>query len=96
MGLLHVLHSYKGEFVNSEELAREAVKIEREILKEAGGNQDQYIAAYGGVNLMKFMRDGSVDLTKAISHDNNFKRIEDSLLLLYMNRERSSTDIHRD
>ena len=49
--------------MNSEELAREAVKIEREILKEAGGNQDQYIAAYGGVNLMKFMRDGSVDLT---------------------------------
>jgi D-glycero-alpha-D-manno-heptose-7-phosphate kinase len=96
VGLLHALHSYKGEFVNSNELAREAVKIERDILREEGGKQDQYIAAYGGINLMKFMRDGSVDMTGAISHDSNFKRIEDSLLLLYTNVERSSTEIHRD
>ena len=37
VGLLHALHSYKGEFVSSDELAREAVKIEREILREEGG-----------------------------------------------------------
>ena len=96
VGLLHALHSYKGEFVNSNELAREAVKIERDILREEGGKQDQYIAAYGGINLMKFMRDGSVDMTSAISHDSNLKKIEDSLLLLYTNVERSSTEIHRD
>ena len=97
VGLLHALHSYKGEFVNSDELAREAVKIEREILREeGGGKQDQYIAAHGGINLMKFMRDGSVDMTSAISHDSNLKRVEDSLLLLYTNVERSSTEIHRD
>jgi len=37
VGLLHALHSFKGEFVNPEELASEAVKIEREILGEPGG-----------------------------------------------------------
>ena len=45
---------------------------------------------------MKFMRDGSVDMTSAISHDSNLKRVEDSLLLLFTNVERSSTEIHRD
>ena len=96
VALLHALHSYKGEFVSSEELAREAVKVEREILKEDGGKQDQYIAAYGGTNLMKFRNDGSVEVVNAVSHDSNLKRVEESLLLLYTNRERSSTEIHRD
>ena len=96
VALLHALHSYKGEFVSAEELAREAVRVEREILKEEGGKQDQYIAAYGGTNLMKFRNDGSVEMVNAVSHDSNLKRIEESLLLLYTNRERSSTDIHRD
>ena len=96
VALLHALHSYKGEFVSAEELAREAVRVEREILREEGGKQDQYIAAYGGTNLMKFRSDGSVEMVNAVSHDSNLKKIEESLLLLYTNRERSSTDIHRD
>ena len=96
VALLHALHSYKGEFVSAEELAREAVRVEREILKEEGGEQDQYIAAYGGTNLMKFRNDGSVEMVNAVSHDSNLKRIEESLLLLYTNRERSSTEIHKD
>jgi len=39
VSLLHALHSYKGELVDSETLAREAVSIEREILGEPGGNR---------------------------------------------------------
>ena len=96
VALLHALHSYKGEFVSAEVLAREAVRVEREILKEEGGKQDQYIAAYGGTNLMKFRSDGSVEIVNAVSHDSNLKKIEKSLLLLYSNRERSSTEIHKD
>ena len=96
VALLHALHSYKGEFVSAEELARDAVKVEREILNEEGGKQDQYIAAYGGTNLMKFRNDGTVEMVNAVSHDSNLKKIEESLLLLYTNRERSSTEIHRD
>ena len=96
VALLHALHSYKGEFVNPEELAREAVKIEREILGEPGGKQDQYMAAYGDINLMKFISDGSVDVKTVVTHDENIKRIESSLLLLYTGRERSSSDIHSE
>ena len=96
VALLHALHSFKGKFVNQEELAREAVKIEREILNEQGGKQDQYMEAYGGVNSMKFKAGGSVDTIPVISHDSNMKKIEDSLLLLYTGRERKSSEIHTD
>ena len=96
VALLHALHSFRGEFASSEELAREAAKIEREILKEPGGKQDQYMAAYGDLNFIKFMRDGSVDVQTIVSQDSNIRKIEESLLLLYLGRERNSTDIHRD
>ena len=45
---------------------------------------------------MKFRSNGSVEMVKAVSHDSNLKRIEESLLFLYTNRERSSTEIHKD
>ncbi len=96
VSLLHALHSYKGELVDSETLAREAVSIEREILKEPGGKQDQYAAAYGNLNLMKFFSNGSVNLTPITSHIDHINRIEDSLLLLYTGKGRSSSGIHRD
>ena len=96
VALLLALHSFKGEFVNREQLAREAVRIEREMLREPGGKRDQYAAAYGGVNMMKFMNDGSVDVTPLISHYSGLKKIEDSLLLLYTGGERKSTEIKND
>ncbi len=96
VALLHALHSYKGEFVSNEELAKEAVKIERGILNEPGGKQDQYMAAYGDLNFMKFLSDGSVDIHPIIPQDSSIQRVEESLLLLYMGRERASTEIHKD
>ncbi len=96
VSLLHALHSYKGELVDSETLAREAVSIEREILKEPGGKQDQYAAAYGNLNLMKFYRNGNVNLIPVTSQADKINRIEDSLMLFYTGKGRSSLGIHSD
>ncbi|MCL4333078.1 MAG: kinase [Candidatus Thermoplasmatota archaeon] len=96
VSLLHALHSYRGELVDSETLAKEAVLIEREVLKEPGGKQDQYAAAFGNLNLMKFFGNGTVSLTPVTSHVNNIRKVEDSLLLLYTGKGRSSSGIHED
>ncbi len=58
VGTLNALHAYKGENVSAETLAREACKIEIEILGHPIGKQDQYAAAYGGFNHIKFNRLG--------------------------------------
>ncbi|MCL4412047.1 MAG: kinase [Candidatus Thermoplasmatota archaeon] len=96
VALLHALHSYKGEFVDAEQLAQEAVHIERNVLREAGGKQDQYMAAYGNIDLMKFHSDERVDILPISINEENMKRIEESLLLLYLERERSSSHIIED
>jgi len=48
VGLLHSLHAFKGNSVDKLDLAREAIRVERDILKEPVGCQDQVFAAMGG------------------------------------------------
>lgn len=96
VGLLNALHAYKGEFAPAKQLAEEAVMIERSILNEPGGKQDQYAAAFGGMNLFEFYPDESVSVNPLITREENRKALQDSMLLLYTGINRMSADIHRN
>ena len=60
VGLLNALYAYKGQHKSAEILAKEACKIEIDIVGEPIGKQDQYAAAYGGINHIQFNADGTV------------------------------------
>src|SRR5579862_5403985 len=60
VGLLHALHAYAERHAGAEQLAREAVEIEIERCGEPIGKQDQYAAAFGGLNFFQFNQDESV------------------------------------
>ena len=94
VGLLNALHAWIGEFVSPMELAEEAVKIEREILREPGGKQDQYMASFGGIQKLNFYSDERVELNPVVIESEKLKEFEDSLLLLYTGIQRSSGNIH--
>lgn len=96
VGLLNALHAYLGEHASPKQLAEEAVKIEREILQEPGGKQDQYMAAYGGIQMMEFFPDERVEIKPVIMSERSREQLQNSLLLFYTGRERSSTEIHRN
>ena len=95
VGLLNALHAWNGEYVSPKELAEEAVKIERDILHEPGGKQDQYMAAYGGIQKMNFYSDERVEVDPVIMDSRRMKEFEDSLILLYTGIQRSSGTIHQ-
>lgn len=96
VGLLNALHAYKGEFASSSQLAKEAIHIERNVLKEEGGLQDQYAAAFGGMNLMEFVKEPEVNVTPIIMPEDTMEQLQNHLLLLYTNMERKSDHIHTD
>jgi D-glycero-alpha-D-manno-heptose-7-phosphate kinase len=50
VALLKGLHSYTRRHVTNRELAEEACRLEIEQLARTVGKQDQYIAAFGGIN----------------------------------------------
>lgn len=54
VGLLHALHAWKGELRSREELAREAIHVEQQVIGERVGSQDQVAAACGGFNRIHF------------------------------------------
>jgi D-glycero-alpha-D-manno-heptose-7-phosphate kinase len=54
VGLLNSLYALKGQVVTKERLARDAIHVEQEMIKENVGCQDQTLAAYGGFNLIEF------------------------------------------
>ncbi len=62
VGLLNALYAYRGELVSHQRLAEEACQIEIDILKKPIGRQDQYAAAFGGLNHIRFNGDDSVDV----------------------------------
>ncbi len=60
VGLLQALYAYRGVLKDPAELAREACEIEIDQLKGTLGKQDQYIAAFGGVQFFEFHPDETV------------------------------------
>jgi len=58
VGLLNALHRFAGREVSAEQLAEEACQIEIDVLGQPIGRQDQYAAAFGGVNSIRFGADG--------------------------------------
>lgn len=93
VALLHALHTWKGEVVSQSELALEAVKIARWILKEPGGQQDEYAAAMGGINLMEFASDDSVSVKPVIMDKNTRQSLLDHMMLFYTGKQRSATPL---
>lgn len=93
VGLLNALHAWIGEHVSAKQLAEEACKIERDIVKDPGGKQDQYIAAFGGLRLLEFLPDDDVRVSYVLMNDGGRSVLDDSLMLLYTGRTRSSSEI---
>lgn len=54
VGLLHALFAYQGRQVTAQELAKRACVIEIERCGKPIGKQDQYIAALGGIQDLRF------------------------------------------
>lgn len=93
VGLLNVLSALKGRSFNKAGLALEAVHVEREILKENVGIQDQIATAYGGLNRTQIHQDGSFMVSPVQLPFERVAELQSYLLLFFTGISRSATEI---
>jgi|ETNmetMinimDraft_2_1059921.scaffolds.fasta_scaffold24844_2 D-glycero-alpha-D-manno-heptose-7-phosphate kinase len=96
VGLLNAFHTFNGRHKSAETLSNEACKVEIGVLKEPIGKQDQYVAAFGGINLIEFNPDETVFVNPIIFSKNTERELQGNLLLFYTGLVRKSRDILKE
>lgn len=93
VGLLHNLTAYSNLDISKEGLGSGACRVELDLLKEPIGKQDQYAAAFGGLNLIEFLPNGSVNVEPVLISDQTRKELNSNLKLYYIGNQRSASGI---
>lgn len=93
VGLLHSLYALKGEMPSKMKLATEAINIEQNILKENVGSQDQVSASFGGLNLIRFEPDESIQVSPVITHPDRLRELQESIMLFFTGFSRYASDV---
>ncbi len=93
VGLLNALHAFRNESVSAEQLAREAIRVERERVGDVGGHQDQYAAAYGGLLRLDFSGDRQVAVKRLPVSGDRVAQLKRRLLLFYTGVEQAAGEI---
>jgi D-glycero-alpha-D-manno-heptose-7-phosphate kinase len=93
VGLLNALHAFRGERVSAGQLAEEASHIEIDVLKQPIGKQDQYAAAFGGLNFFTFNPSGRVTVEPQRLNNGGLKHLFDSILMFWTGHQRDSSSV---
>lgn len=93
VGLLNALYAWQGKFATPRQLAEEAVHVERNLIKERVGLQDQYACAFGGVLFTKYTPQGDVNVTSVPLANERIKALEQRLILFYTGFQRTASEI---
>lgn len=96
VALLHLLHTYKGEYVSKYKLAKDACEVEIDKLGEPIGKQDQFAAAFGGLKFYEFQSSGFVNVEPIIMKPESYKELEDNILMFYIGGVHSASAILKE
>src|SRR5262249_23242321 len=95
VGLLNTLYAYRRRLVPRLDLAYEAIELERRILKESVGCQDQTFAAVGGFNVIEFRSMGNFVVHRLPIGNARMQEFQDHLLVFYTGIRRRADELAR-
>lgn len=93
VALLHALHSFKGEFIRPLDLAYEAIYVERKLLNDRVGCQDQLMAAVGGFNLVEFRTEEDIIVHRVPISPQKLKELEEHILVVFTGIKRKAANV---
>lgn len=93
VGLLHALYALKGIMPSKEKLTGEAIFIERDVLGEAVGSQDQALTAHGGFRRIDFSADDKINVRPITVDPKRIELLQDHLMLCFTGLSRTASEI---
>jgi D-glycero-alpha-D-manno-heptose-7-phosphate kinase len=93
VGLINALTALRGERLEQSELALKAIELEQDVLGDNVGSQDQVAAAHGGLNVIRFHRNGEIEVEPVEISDARRRELASRLLLVYTGSSRLSSKI---
>ena len=96
VGLLNTMRALEGKRITKEEITKEVIHIEQNLIKENVGSQDQTFAAYGGFNKIDFIQNGEILAEPIIIRNERLRKLEDSLMLFFTGFSRIASEVAGD
>lgn len=93
VGLLNSNYAYKGRLVAPMEVAYQAIRLEREVLKDAVGCQDQVFAAMGGLNMIEFRKMDNIIVNRLPVSRQRVFELESNLMMFFTGIKRKAEEI---
>lgn len=90
VGVLKTLATYLDLPISKYDLAEQSFHIARDLLGKPVGKQDEYAAAFGGLNFITFNRDGSVLVEPVMPRPDFVRQFERNLMLFFTGVARNS------
>jgi D-glycero-alpha-D-manno-heptose-7-phosphate kinase len=104
VNVLKALATYLHLSMSRYELAERAFHLARNVLGKPVGKQDEYAAAFGGLNYIGFFRDGSSKVDPVVLDNELLNELQANLLLFYtgashdswriLNEQQAATAMH--
>lgn len=96
VGLLHALYALRGKMATKKQLARDAIYVEQEMIKEAVGSQDQIASAYGGFNQVTFRGENNFRVEPVTLTKQRLEMFHGHLMLFFTGLTRYATEIETE
>jgi D-glycero-alpha-D-manno-heptose-7-phosphate kinase len=96
IGLLNALYAMQGLRKSKHDLAKDAIHIEKNVIGEAVGLQDQIAVSYGGFNRIDFLRNGEFVVNPVILKVERLKEFESKWLMFYTGQSRIEESIEKE
>lgn len=93
VGLLHTLYALEQRMPSKMELAKNAVHVEREMIGEHVGCQDQVSAAFGGFNKIDFRGGGEITVQPVIMDVQRLDLLQQHMMLFFTGFSRHASAI---
>lgn len=93
VGMLHALHALRGEMPSRLQLAMEAIRVERELIRESVGSQDQVTAAFGGFNYINFAAGDKISVQPVTVTSERLQLLQRHLMLFFTGFSRTASEI---